>query len=105
MQEANPIETREIVASTAGGFLPSLSNLLNTLAKPAADIYAAKLNNKVLTQQLGTQSAVAEAEAAQARAAADATAATSASAQQKYLVWGIVGVVVVVVLAVILRRR
>lgn len=112
MQEANPIETRNAVNNTSGGFLASLGNTLSSVvssvAKPAADLYALRLQDKAVSQRYAAETAGANAAAVAAQANASLAASQSSAAMsdtnKKLLIGGAI-VAALVVIALIFRRR
>ncbi|WP_415907282.1 hypothetical protein [Oleiharenicola sp. Vm1] len=94
-------EYTEIQTQQSGGFLADLGNLVNSLATPAANLYTLKLQGDVLKQQAAGTMATAQAQAA----AAANTQATTQANTTKWLVWGGVALVVIVVIALVFRRK
>ena len=98
-----PQENTALQTQNTGGLLGSLGNFVNTLATPAANLYTLKLQGDVLKQQSATNLATVQGNATTATAAA--TTATANADVKKWAIWGGIALAVVVVIALLMRRR
>lgn len=109
-QEVNPLQTNNSTGASGffGGLLTGLSNLVTTAAPVAANVYQLKTQADILKNQAANQLAQSQLQAAQLSAAAKTPApgmSPTAATLPKWVPYAVVGVIVFVVVAVVMRLR
>lgn len=98
-QEVNTIETR----NTGGSFLDKILGAITGLAETAAPVYALQVQGDILKQQYASQASAAS--AASAPSTASSPSAGMSAENKKWIVWGLIGAGILVVVGLIFRRR